>query len=188
MPDQLTDEAIAARVQQGDREAFATLVERYEEKLARYGKRFLSDQDDIRDVLQDVFVSAYTNIQSYQPARRFSPWVYRIAHNAFVNELRRKSKYTLVQFDIDTLFPHPISPHTPDAWTQEKWTETALQTCLSELPPKLREPIILSYFDEFSYEEISEILHIPTSTVGVRLHRGRQLLKEVYIKKYGSIT
>ncbi len=90
-----TDEMIASRVQAGDSEAFGELVERYQEKLLRYARKFLFDLDEARDPVQDVFIKAYQNIQSFDATRRFSPWIYRIAHNEFVNALKQRSARSL---------------------------------------------------------------------------------------------
>ena len=88
----LRDEDIATQVKNGDIDVFGILVDRYEAKLLRYGKKFLAREEDIKDIVQDVMVSAYQNIQSFDPYKRFSPWMYRIAHNAFVNGLRRQER------------------------------------------------------------------------------------------------
>ena len=81
----ISDEKIAARVQEDEIEAFGILVERYEVKMLRYGKKFLTQYEDIEDAVQDVFIKAYTNIQSFNTSMSFSPWLYRIAHNTFIN-------------------------------------------------------------------------------------------------------
>src|SRR5437868_12064829 len=99
-----TDESVAARVQAGNTEDFGVLVDRYQEKLLRYARKFLLDRDDAKDVVQDVFIKAYENIQSFDTSRRFSPWIYRIAHNEFVNALKKKkASRTIFTFDVDTL-------------------------------------------------------------------------------------
>src|ERR1700721_2131936 len=87
-----TDEELARLVQGGDHQALAVLIERYAGKLLRYGHRFLTSDDDIGDIVQDVFVTVYRNIRDFDSTRRFSPWIYRIAHNAFVDTLRRQTK------------------------------------------------------------------------------------------------
>ena len=174
-----TDEQIALSVQQGDTESFGLLVERYEEKMFRYGRRFLNDRDDIADLVQSLFIKAYTNIQSYDAGRRFSPWLYRIAHNTFVNELRSR-RTDILKVDLDVLFPQPAASDTADAGALDQEMKIALDTCLDQLNPKYREPIVLHYLQELSYEEVSDILRIPVTTVGVRLHRGRKLLRDAY--------
>ena len=175
-----TDEEIAARVQKGDGDAFGTLVERYQSKLTRYARKFLPDPDDAKDVLQDIFIKTYENIQSFDAARRFSPWIYRIAHNEFVNAIKkRNASHTVFAFDIDTLFPHLAAPETADSASIERDVRQTLEGHLDKLGAKYREPLILYYLEGMDYKEISEILQIPVSTVGVRLARARGMLKKI---------
>jgi RNA polymerase sigma-70 factor (ECF subfamily) len=174
-----TDEQVAARVQAGESEAFGELVGRYEAKLMRYGRKFLSDPEDAQDVVQDVFVKAYENIRSFDPARRFSPWIYRIAHNEFVNALKKKaSRPTVFTIDFDTLFPNLSAEETSDRTALERDVRRELDVYLGRLDAKYREPLILYYLEGMEYREISDILQIPVSTVGVRLARGRAMLKK----------
>ena len=86
--DSRTDEEIAALVQAGDQAVFGLLLERYEEKLMRYAKKFIPDQDDANDIVQEIFIKAYINIKSFDIKRKFSPWIYRIAHNEFLNAIK----------------------------------------------------------------------------------------------------
>src|SRR4051812_34215665 len=113
MTDQ-TDEAITLQVQAGNMDLFGVLVERYEPKLQRYAKRFLFGYEDSQDIVQDVFLKAFTNLQSFDPSLRFSPWIYRIAHNEFINAIKKKGREPLTFFDPDTLLPHPVAPGRAD--------------------------------------------------------------------------
>ncbi len=174
-----TDEEIAARVQSGDAESFGVLVERYEAKLIRYGRKFLSGIEDIEDLAQEAFIKAYVHIRSFDANQRFSPWMYRIAHNEFVNALRKKSRGPLAFFDLDVLFPHPFAPEAADDEAGRRETKEMLEQGLAKLDPKYREPLVLYYFEELGYREIADVLRIPISTVGVRLNRGRELLKKI---------
>lgn len=181
---EITDETIAQSVQNGDAEAFGELISRYETKLKRYGRKFLNTADEIEDLVQDVFIKSYTNIQSFNPELRFSPWIYRIAHNLFVNELKRKSRYGLTLFDADTLLPFLPAQETADSDILEEELQQEIDALLALLPPKYREAIILHYFESLSYQEMSDILHIPITTVGVRITRARQKLRALYTEKY----
>ena len=172
-----SDEIIASAVQQGDIDAFGELVERFEDKLKRYGRKFLSQQEDIEDLVQDVFIKAYTNIQSFDSSQRFSPWIYRIAHNTFVNELRRQSKYGFRIFDADTILPFLVSSETSDKATLDQELQKEIEHGLSDLSAKYREVIVLHYFESLSYQEISDVLQIPVTTVGVRMTRARRQLQ-----------
>lgn len=185
---ELTDEKVAEKVQHGDIDAFGILVNRYETKLIRYASKFLSSHEDMKDVVQEVFIKAYVNIKSFDKKKKFSPWIYRIAHNEYINTLKKKNRltYVLTDFETDTFFPHPASLLTPEIDAEKKFIKEILDKCLDELDHKYKEPLILSYFDELNYEEISEVLHIPVSTVGVRLQRGKARLRLIYEKKYGA--
>lgn len=171
----MTDEALACAVQAGDSSALASLMERFIPRLTRYGTRYLARGEDIEDVIQDVFLKAYENIQSYDSHYRFSPWIYRIAHNAFVNVLRKQSKRSFEFFDFDTL----ISPlRHPEEDTEVLHMSESLEKSLSTLSPRYREVIILHYYEHFSYEEIADVLHVPIGTVGIRLRRAKEVLRK----------
>jgi|JI10StandDraft_1071094.scaffolds.fasta_scaffold1096090_1 RNA polymerase sigma-70 factor (ECF subfamily) len=174
---QESDEALADRVKRGENTAFDELVVRYEEKLLRYGRRFLARSEDIEDSVQDVFLRAYMNMQSFKAGERFSPWIYRIAHNAFVNVLRKHAHRSFQFIDFDT-FISPLSA-TEELFTQDELTalRLSIESGLSKIDPKYREVLILHYFEELPYAEIADILQIPKGTVGVRLRRGREALR-----------
>jgi RNA polymerase sigma-70 factor (ECF subfamily) len=176
--DRLTDEALARLVQEGDVERFGELVQRYQAKLLRYGRRFLAGREDIEDIVQDVFLKAYGNIQGFDPTRSFSSWVYRIAHNAFVNKLRMNSKARFLLGDIDTLIAHPTYEEPAIAHRDEEIMREAVREGLGSLPPLYSEVLILYYLEELSYKDIAEVLHIPVGTVGIRISRAKKLLKD----------
>ena len=185
---QESDETMAIKVQAGDKEAFGFLIERYEDKLKRYGRKFLNTKEDIEDIVQEVFIKAYTHIQSYDSTQRFSPWVYRIAHNQFVNELRKKSRQPLGFFDPDTILPFVTASETTDGPLEQEELKKMMEEFLDEVASKYREPLVLFFYEELSYQDISEVLHIPVTTVGVRIKRGKEKLKALYTKKNVWIT
>jgi RNA polymerase sigma-70 factor (ECF subfamily) len=175
------DEEVAAQVQKGDIESFRILVERYEPKMTRYAKRFFFDGDEGKDLVQEVFIKTYVNIKSFDTSRRFSPWIYRIAHNEFVNNIkkRQKERENTSIFDFDVLFPHLVAKETADDGFNKAEVKHMLEQALNTLSEKYKEPLVLYYFEDMDYREIADILHIPISTVGVRLQRGRAMLKKI---------
>jgi len=179
-PSQKTDEEIAFGVQKGDVQLFGTLVERYEAKLQRYAKKFLFGYHDSQDVVQDVFLKAFSNIRGFDTNRKFSSWIYRIAHNEFINAIKKRGHEPLTFFDSDTLFPHPVAAENVEREIDIKQIQEILNKCLDKLDVKYREPLVLYYFQDLDYLSISEVLHIPVSTVGVRLNRGKIILREIY--------
>lgn len=174
-----TDEEIAKRVCRGDKEAFGVLIERYEDKLTRYIRRFTQVNDDVSDVLQVIFIKAYTNLQGFDTSRSFNSWIYRIAHNESVNHLKKKGSEKVSFIDFDTMLPHLFADEETDTEVQKEETKRILESSLKNISPKYREVLILYYYDDLSYEEIAEVLQIPTSTVGVRIKRGKDALKKV---------
>lgn len=174
-----TDEIIARQVQAGEVAAFGELVRRYQDKMIRYGHRFLRGYADIEDAVQEVFIKAYQNINSFDAAKKFSSWLYRIAHNEFINMIKKKGREPLPFFDPDTLFPHPLSHEHADDGIKRSEAAAQVGGGLDKLSPKYREILVLYYLEELSYQEIADVLHIPITTVGVRLARGRVALKKI---------
>lgn len=179
MPE-VPDEQLAAQVKRGEEAAFAELMTRYEPKLMRYGSRFLGSlgADAIRQAVQDVFIAVYQNIEGFDAAQRFSPWIYRIAHNAFVDVLRHRARQPLYGFDLDVLLGHAAHE---DSFAREKETEemrVVLENGLAQLKPAEREILTLYYFEDLSYKEIADVLRVPVGTVGVRLARARKALEK----------
>ena len=184
-----TDEALAIRVQGGDKAAFAVLMERYEGRLLRYGNKFLTEREDVVDIVQEVFISVYQNIKSFDEAQKFSPWIYRIAHNAFVNGLKKKSRNPFVMLDFDALLSHTVSEDPLQGEREQEEIQKMIDAGLDQLSAKYKEILILHYLEEMSYREIADILEVPIGTVGIRIKRAKEGLKKVYEKmqfKYGE--
>jgi RNA polymerase sigma-70 factor (ECF subfamily) len=177
-PDERTDEEIARAVQKGDRESFGVLMRRYEPKLERYGRKFIADTEAVTDAVQEAFIKAYQNIQSFDGTQRFSPWMYRITHNLFVNALRSKSRNRVFALDLDTLIPHATYEDPAERERELSEMRRAIETGLEKVVPRYREVLVLYYLEEFSYQEIADVLRVPVGTVGVRLARARRELKK----------
>jgi RNA polymerase sigma-70 factor (ECF subfamily) len=177
-----SDEALVSRIQNGDTEQFGVLMERYEAKLRRYGRKFLSNQDDIQDIVQDVFISSYRNIQSFDVSQKFSSWIYRIAHNALVNGLKKHQRAPILSFDFDTLVSHTADEDPAVKERDLIEMRGMIDRGLGELPPKYREVLILYYLEEMPYKDIADILEVPTGTVGIRIKRAKEALRKAYEK------
>ena len=169
-----TDERIAEKVQQGDVEAFGVLMRRYEQRLVRYATRFLLDQDIVSDAVQETFIQAYRNIQSFDISRSFSPWIYRIAHNECMTALRKRKRSVPI-LDFDTLITIPAPEDMVEEADRARMKEL-VETYLAKLPPAYREVLTLFYLEDMEYKTIAEVLRIPLGTVGIRLRRARRAL------------
>ena len=170
------DEAIVARVTSGETDAYAILMQRYEQKLLRYVTYLIHDQFTARDVVQETFIKAYQNLRGFNPKYRFSPWIYRIAHNEAMNALKKSGRHPAD--DIDTL-PDVSYDARLDELLDVELVKHHVNGCLSQLEPKYREVVQLVYFEGMKYEDVSDVLHLPVSTVGVWLSRAKAKLKQI---------
>ncbi len=166
-------------VQKGDKEKFGQLIDRYDQKLTRYCKKFFFNEHNIEDMVQEVFLKAYQNILSFHTDQKFSSWIYRIAHNSFVNALRKKLRNPLYFFDFDSFISHPVYEDQTKNEIDRKEMREILDKGLKRLKPSYREILILFYVEDLEYKEIGDILHIPMGTVGIRLSRAKAQLKKV---------
>ena len=179
-----SDEEIVALIQKGNVDSFGILINRYKAKMMRYARKFLSDTEDISDIVQEIFIKVYINIQSFDINRKFSPWLYRIAHNRLVNALKKRKKNTLPLFDLDTFLPNSLKDDSLRDDIDNNDMKRMIDKCLDQLNPKYREPIILYYLEELTYKEIAEVMRIPISTVGIRIKRAKEKMKSIF-KKLG---
>lgn len=174
-----SDEAIVHLIIKGDKDLYGELIDRYEAKLTRYVMRFTQQQDDVSDVIQVIFIKAYMNLQSFDTDRSFNSWIYRIAHNESVNHLKKRGGEKIAFIDFDTFFPHPFAKEESDSLALSREDKERLEVSLSKISPKYREVLVLYYYDELSYQEIADVLHIPIATVGVRIRRGKEALQKI---------
>ena len=187
----LTDEELILAFQDGDRDAFNHIVERYKDRLTNFLYRFTYDIDSAQDLAQDTLLRVYINKDSYKEIAKFSTWVYTIASNLAKTELRkikRRKTYTISALSTDD---REFVLHQPDAESFEDEEDTLvsgqiLQKCLNVLDDEFKNIIILRDIQELSYDEISKILKIPLGTVKSRINRGRFKLKDL-LKKEGVV-
>ncbi len=172
-----TDEQLALLTQKGEVDAFGFLITKYEEKIKRYIKKFLKGEE-VEDISQTVFLKAFKNIRGFKTKLKFSTWLYSIAHNELVNFLKKKKTLPLLDFDI--FLPHyQTGRKEMETETEKKMLLEVFERCLDRLEPKYKEVIALYYIEQLSYQEIAEITHSPTSTVGIRIKRAKAILKKI---------
>jgi len=168
-----------------DTSKYKYLIERYEKQLSVYIQRILFvSREDAEDILQDVFIKAYRNINGYNPKYKFSSWIYRIAHNESISFLRKNKRNVEVVHDTEIFDNIPSDIDIEDEFLKEM-KSTQVKELLSKLDSKYREVLILRYFEEMEYNEISEILHISSGTVASLINRGKEKFK-ILIEKYGK--
>jgi RNA polymerase sigma-70 factor, ECF subfamily len=163
-----------------DSRAYAELVRRYEAVLARYVRRLLGGHGQwAEDVLQDIFIKAYVNLNDYDRSRPFSPWIYRIAHNEAVSFLRkqRAERQTIAGDDAMLILERVADGNDPAAALLQARTEAEVRKAVSDLDRRYRDVLVLRYLEEKSYDEIADILELPPGTVATLISRGLKRLK-----------
>jgi RNA polymerase sigma-70 factor, ECF subfamily len=183
MPDNqsMSDEEAVAHALR-EKAFFGHIVLRYEDKLSRYIRRLgIHNEEDRKDVLQNIFIKVYRNLNEFDQTLSFSSWIYRIAHNEAISHYRKahvRPEGHLVSESDDIL--SLLSTEEENAEKQFDTTINAeeVNRALNELHEKYRDVLILRFFEHKEYEEISDILKIPQGTVGTLIHRGKQELKK----------
>jgi len=170
----LTDEEIIEKTRTSDRDLYAVIVDRYQKKLIRYVNNLIKDEEKAVDVVQESFISAYINLNSFNIEKKFSSWIYRIAHNQAINLAKKHQKETPLLEDWDFKSEDDIEKDF-----EEKETKERVEKCLKDIPLLYSEPLTLYYIDEKSYEEISDILRIPMGTVATRISRAKKIMKSI---------
>lgn len=150
---------------------FSCIYDRYEQKLLRYIHRITEiSNEEAQDVLQDAFIKVWKNLKAIDANQKLSSWLYRIVHNEVVSRWRKHRHHTTVPIVDENSIKEISAEDSNDM--QEKY----LKETIAHLPPKYQEVIVLKYFEDLSYEDISDVLKIPEGTVAVRLNRAKKLL------------
>lgn len=176
-----TDEELIARFQEGNMYAYDQIVHRYQDQLVNFVYMFLGDRSDSEDVVQETFLRVYRNKHMYKQVAKFSTWIYTIAGNLAKTELRRRRRrkiLSLTQMGFeDKDYELPADTRTPEKIIDGEMKEKMIRKEIDELPIRFKEVIVLRDVEEFSYEEISQILDIPIGTVKSRVNRARSRLQ-----------
>ena len=154
----------------GNSEAFDGLVGRYQKPLFNTALRMTGDPEEARDITQDAFVTAYERLRDYRPEHKFFSWIYRILVNDTLNHLKQRKQTQ--GLDADTVSPGRLPDEEFDANRRSEYIERALR----ELSFEQRVVIVMRYFNDMSYQEMSIILSLPEKTVKSRLYSARQNL------------
>jgi RNA polymerase sigma-70 factor (ECF subfamily) len=174
----LSDEELVDLVRKKDQELYRYLIDRYQAKLLRYAVYLTADNDQAADVIQEAFIKAFVNLQSFNSKKKFSSWLYRITHNEAMNILNRYKQELPILKDVD--FASNID--LEDDFIRKE-LENRTKECLSQMPLIYKEVLTLYYLEEQSYEEISDILRVAIGTVGTRLSRAKILMKKICQKQ-----
>src|SRR5438477_12651015 len=185
----LTDEQLILAFQEGNEAAYTMIVNRYKDKLVNFIYRYVGNQDDCEDIVQDALIKVYVSKHLYREVAKFSTWVYTIAINLAKTKVIKKQKYKTFSINSayeeeDKDFDIPDQGFLPDVDANSKFQEQHIQNALNSINENYRELIILRDVEDFSYEEICDMTGLPMVIVKSRINRGREkvqeLLKDIY--------
>jgi RNA polymerase sigma-70 factor (ECF subfamily) len=176
--DALTDEEIVALTLK-NKDFYLYIMKRYETKLSRYITRIANFRpEDSEDILQEVFLKAYLNLYDFDRKLKFSSWIYRICHNEVISFWRKKkpenADLQLFENSLHLAVTSPIYQELEIKLNKEK-----IDIILAQMPINFREIMVLRYFEEREYVEISDILKIPINTVGTLISRAKKIFKKL---------
>ena len=173
-----TDEKVVEFTRTKNKEAYAEIIKRYQDKLMRYAKYLLNDNEKAADVVQESFIKAYVNLNSFNSKKKFSSWIYRIVHNQAINLIDKRKREIPLLDNID--FDSGINIEEE---YKKKEIAKIVKECLNRMPVLYKEPLSLYFLEVKSYNEMSDILRIPIGTVGTRINRAKVLMKKICLKK-----
>lgn len=184
---QFTDGELIISAINGRGDGFEELVRRYQRPITSYIFRMVGNYESSLDVTQEVFIKVYNSLTKYSPEYKFSTWLYRIAHNAAVDHLRRNSVNVqsleaensegTFELQIESRGATPEQEHERSEWRSE------IESVVRCLPPAYRDLILLRHARDLSYDEIAEVTALPLGTVKNRLFRAREMMRELFIER-----
>lgn len=176
----LLDEDLARRAQQGDQDAFAELVRRYEKQIFSLAYRLCGDYDEAADLAQEAFLRIYQMLGRFDPEKKFFSWMYRVAHNSCINALsKRPANVTPVERAEEYMSEDTSGTAAgPEQNYLNQEIRSQIDVAIASLPDNYRDVIYLRYIEDLSYQQIANVLKLPVSTVETRLFRGKKQLQK----------
>lgn len=184
------DDALIQQVLGGNTALFEQLMRRYNERVYRAARSIVRDEHEVEDVMQQVYVNAFTHLRQFTGAARFSTWLTRIAINEALARVRRQGRYEAYDEDVSNV--EPFMTHNPaddperQALAQE--LRGLLERAIDSLPNGMREVFVLREVEGLSTMEVAECLGVSEDVVKTRLSRGRALLRQLLIDRTGAAT
>jgi RNA polymerase sigma-70 factor (ECF subfamily) len=186
MPE-LDDRDLVVQALAGEKEAFGTLVKRFERPVYGLIVRMVRNPAEAEEIAQEVFIKAYTKLQSFDRSRKFSSWIFKIAHNAAIDYLRKKRVQTVPLESppeqeggqLADILAGPERDEPEQVAVRGELAE-ALELAMASLRPEQREVLLLRFQHGLSYAELSEVMSLPLGTIKTHLHRARKRLAQIF--------
>ena len=183
----LADSELVQSTLAGRDSGFEELVRRYQRPIAAYVYRMVGDYDAALDLTQEVFIKVYASLSRYRPEFKFSTWIYKIAHNAAIDHLRRNSgrERSLTNGSDTDNYDLPLESDglSPEQQSEKEERRLEIECVVRSLPTAYRELVVLRHSQDLTYEEIVEVTGLPLGTVKNRLFRAREMMRQQFLTK-----
>lgn len=183
----VSDRELVAIAVHGFDGSFEELVRRYQRPISAYVYRMVGNYESALDLTQEIFIKVYNSLKRYRSEFKFSTWIYKIAHNAAVDHLRRNTtrEQSLVAGSEGDTYDLPIESAclSPEQESEQRERRVEIEAVVRALPANYRELIILRHSQDLSYEEIVEVTGLPLGTVKNRLFRAREMMRQQFVDK-----
>lgn len=174
------EQRVIAAVKRGDTERFREMELLYHDKILFYLRHLVGSKEEAEDILQEVFLKVFASISRFDNRRKFSSWVYRIAHNEAINHLKYRNRFRSVSWEDIVTVKDRLETSDREDTPQERWLRAErrveVRRALQTLPQKYREALLLRFYFEKSYDEIADIVGKPRNTVGTLINRAKARL------------
>jgi len=185
--DVLSDSELVVESIAGGEAGFEELVRRYQRPIAAYVYRMVGNYESALDLTQEVFIKVYNSLSRYSSEYKFSTWIYKIAHNASIDHLRRTAtrEQSLVAESDGEIYDRPIESGrlTPEQESEMRERREEIEGIVKKLPSAYRELIMLRHSLDMSYDEIADVTGLPLGTVKNRLFRAREMMRDVLVER-----
>ena len=183
----IADSELVRHAVSGRDDGFEELVRRYQRPIAAYVYRMVGDYDAALDLTQEVFIKVYNSIRRYRSEFKFSTWIYKIAHNAAIDHLRRNStrwhgltgEFEGERYDLPIESRRP----SPEEESEKRERRAEIESVVRQLPTAYRELVLLRHSHDMSYDEIAEVTGLPLGTVKNRLFRAREAMRQEFVQR-----
>lgn len=181
------DRDLVTSASRGFEGGFEELVRRYQRPISAYVYRMVGDYESALDLTQEIFIKVYGSLSRYRPEFKFSTWIYKIAHNAAIDHLRRnvgreRSLITGTESDNYDL-PIECEGLSPEQQSEREERRVEIESVVRSLPTAYRELIVLRHSQDLTYEEIVDVTGLPLGTVKNRLFRAREMMRQQFLNK-----
>ena len=172
----------------GDQRAFGLLVQAYQKPVFNLTYRMLGNAQEAEDAAQETFLRAYSSLRQYQPEHKFSTWLFAIANHHCIDRLRKR-RVTFVSIEDNPVLENLTGDSPlPERQALKSEQSVEMQKLLQELEPEYRLPLVLRYWEDYSYEDIATAMEITVAAVKSRLFRARQQIAKLYKEREAATT